>query len=203
MSRPKALLGFAGQRRATMRIGKHADLVDWTRRVHMRAGEKPSGAWRSRLFLTGAGVGGALMYLLGSERRRRRLLVDRAVATARRGSRQVARARRIAVARAEGHAKGFIHRMRPPATEPLDDATLAHKVESVVFRSPKFPKGQISINAEEGKVFLRGQIDQAELIHDLEEAVRKVPGVRDVDNLLHLPGTPAPASQPRRDVHAR
>ncbi|MGE5274084.1 MAG: BON domain-containing protein [Verrucomicrobiota bacterium] len=89
-----------------------------------------------------------------------------------------------------------MHRVRPPAAEPLDDATLAHKVESIVFRSPKFPKGQININAEQGKVFLRGQLDQSELIHDLEEAVRNVPGVRDVDNLVHLPGTPARTSQP-------
>lgn len=52
---------------------------------------------------------------------------------------------------------------------------LAHKVESVVFRDPKFPKGQISINAEEGEVFLRGQVDRRELIHDLEEAVPRSP----------------------------
>jgi len=188
-----------------MKIATRAYLVDRRGRVHIRTGGKPSGAWRARSFLIGAAVGGALVYPLGSERarRRRRLLIERTAATARRDSRQVTRAIRIAAARTEGHARGFIHRVLPLATEPLDDATLAHKVESVVFRSPRFPKGQISVNAEEGTVFLRGQVDQPELIHDLEQAVRKVPGVHDVDNLLHLPGTPAPTSRPRRDTHAR
>jgi osmotically-inducible protein OsmY len=89
--------------------------------------------------------------------------------------------------------------LRPAAKEPPDDVTLTHKVESVVFRDPKFPKGQININAEEGEVFLRGQVDRPELIQELEEAVRDVPGVRSVENLLHLPGTPAPSGHvPRR-----
>lgn len=188
-----------------MRIGKHGDFVDWGRRVDIRAGAKPSGVRRARWFMTGAAVGGALMYPLGSERarRRRRLLVQRSAATARRDSRRASRPIRIAVARTEGRARGFLHRVHRPAAEPLDDATLAHKVESIVFRSPEFPKSQINVNAEEGKVFLRGQVDKAELIHELEQAVREVPGVRDVDNLLHLPGTPAPTSQSRTDAHAR
>ena len=49
-------------------------------------------------------------------------------------------------------------------------------------------------------MFLRGQVDRPELIHDLEEAVRKVPGVRGVENLLHLPGTPAPTSHAGRHL---
>ena len=185
-----------------MRIGKHRDLFDRACRVHMRAGEKPSGAWSARSFLTGAVGGVTLAYLLDREQghRRRRLLVDRAVASARRRSRQGSQSIRVAVARAEGHARGFVHRLRPPAKEPPDDVTLAHKVESIVFRDPMLPKGQISINAEEGEVFLRGQVDRPELIHDLEEAVRNVPGVRGVENLLHLPGQPSPASHAGRRV---
>jgi hypothetical protein len=107
---------------------------------------------------------------------------------------------RSAGARAGGRAKGFVHRLRPQGAEPPDDVTLAHKVESVVFRDPRFPKGRININAEQGEVFLRGQIARPELIHDLEAAVRKVPGVRDVENLLHLPGTPVPASHAGKRV---
>ena len=42
-----------------------------------------------------------------------------------------------------------------------------------------------------------------ELIQDLEQAVRNVRGVSGVENLLHLPGTPAPASQTGRDVPRR
>lgn len=73
-----------------------------------------------------------------------------------------------------------------------DDAELAHKVESVVFRDQGLPKGKVSVNAEAGTVFLRGQVDSADLIVRIDRAVRAVEGVAAVENLLHLPGTPAP-----------
>jgi|tagenome__1003787_1003787.scaffolds.fasta_scaffold20886770_3 hypothetical protein len=73
-----------------------------------------------------------------------------------------------------------------------DDAELAHKVESVVFRDDDLPKGKVSINAENGTVFLRGQVDSPDTIVLLERAVRDVEGVGGVENLLHVPGTPAP-----------
>jgi hypothetical protein len=188
-----------------MRIGKYLDLCAGACRVRTRAGKKQSNEWSARSFLIGAALGAALAYLLDLERgrRRRHLLVDQAAASARRSSRHAARAIRIAFARAEGKARGFVHQGRSPREEQPDDVTLAHKVESIVFRDPKFPKGQISINAEQGAVFLRGQVDRPELIHELEQAVRKVPGVHGVENLLHLPGTPARTSRALWDVHTR
>jgi hypothetical protein len=82
----------------------------------------------------------------------------------------------------------------PRDTAGLDDATLVDKVESAVFRDPTVPKGRININAERGRVVLRGEVDQPEQISALDAAVRQVPGVTDVENLLHLPGTSAPQS---------
>ena len=73
-----------------------------------------------------------------------------------------------------------------------DDVTLAHKVETEIFRDAEVPKGQINVNAENGVVVLRGEVEQSELIRDLEEKTRKVQGVREVENLLHTPGTPVP-----------
>ena len=73
----------------------------------------------------------------------------------------------------------------------LDDATLVDKVESIVFRKHDLPKGQININAENGVVFLRGQVDRPELVEALEARVRKVQGVKGVENLLHTPEAPA------------
>jgi osmotically-inducible protein OsmY len=61
------------------------------------------------------------------------------------------------------------------------------KVESIVFRKHDLPKGQININAENGVVFLRGQVDRPELVETLEARVRKVQGVKDVENLLYTP----------------
>jgi hypothetical protein len=159
---------------------------------------------RIRAFVAGAVVGATFARLLdpAAGRRRRRLLVDRAVAAVRRSRRATARGIRIGGLRAVGRAKGFVHGFVPAEKEPPDDVTLAHKVESIVFRDSKVPKGRISVNAERGKVFLRGQVDEPELIHELEEAVRKVAGVRGVENLLHLPETSAPAIPPK-DIHAR
>ena len=173
--------------------------------LRKRAVAKPSRAPRRRRFLTGVAAGGALAYLLDPERgqRRRRLVVDRVVGATRRRARRGARASRAAFVRTRGRAEGVLHRFRPASKEPPDDVTLVHKVETIVFRDHRFPKGRISINAEQGEVFLRGELDRQELIHDLVEAVRRVPGVRRVENLLHLPGTPAPASHAGRHAASR
>jgi osmotically-inducible protein OsmY len=76
----------------------------------------------------------------------------------------------------------------------LDDATLAHKVETELFRDPDVPKGKININAEDGVVVLRGQVPHPEDIDKIEQKVRHIPGVHGVENLLHLPHTPPPMS---------
>lgn len=74
----------------------------------------------------------------------------------------------------------------------VDDTTLTHKVESEIFRDDSVPKGQINVNAQEGVVQLRGEVPSEEMVSDLVEKTRSVVGVRDVENLLHLPGSPAP-----------
>ncbi len=73
-----------------------------------------------------------------------------------------------------------------------NDAALAHRVESELFRDPDTPKGRININAEAGIVVLRGELDQPEQIRAIDAAVSRMAGVRGVHNLLHLPGTPVP-----------
>ena len=73
-----------------------------------------------------------------------------------------------------------------------DDNTLVRKVETEIFRGAEVPKGQINVNAVEGVVELRGEVESQEMIDALVAKTRKVQGVRDVENLLHLAGTPAP-----------
>jgi osmotically-inducible protein OsmY len=82
--------------------------------------------------------------------------------------------------------------LREGPTPQPDDVTLARQVESEIFRDADVPKGQINVNAENGKVVLRGEVDSPELIDDLVGKARKVQGVQDVENLLHTPGRPAP-----------
>jgi osmotically-inducible protein OsmY len=84
-------------------------------------------------------------------------------------------------------------RFRQPDKPQPDDVTLARKVESEIFRGADVPKGQINVNVEDGVVYLRGELEQPDLIDDLEAQARKVQGVLAVENLLHVPGQEAPA----------
>ena len=72
-------------------------------------------------------------------------------------------------------------RWRDGLREPIDDITLAHKVESELFRRTGLPKGGISVNAEDGVVFLRGVIDREEDSARMEAATRRIAGVRNVE----------------------
>jgi osmotically-inducible protein OsmY len=74
----------------------------------------------------------------------------------------------------------------------MDDATLKNKVETEIFRPADAPKGSVDVSVVAGVVELRGEVKQPEIKKDLESQVRKIPEVRDVRNLIHLPKTPAP-----------
>ncbi|MEA2244203.1 MAG: hypothetical protein QOD24_3759 [Solirubrobacteraceae bacterium] len=74
----------------------------------------------------------------------------------------------------------------------LDDVALARKVETILFRDDSVPKGHIDVNAADGVVWLRGQAKTPEMIKGLERQCAAIPEVRRVENMLHLPKTPAP-----------
>jgi osmotically-inducible protein OsmY len=77
--------------------------------------------------------------------------------------------------------------------------TLARKVETAIFRPADAPKGDVSVDVQAGVVHLRGTAEQP-WIERLGEGARAVDGVKGVENLLHPPGTPAPAAEPRGAV---
>jgi osmotically-inducible protein OsmY len=91
-----------------------------------------------------------------------------------------------------GRIKALMSRAEEGPKPQPDDVTLAHMVESELFRDEQVPKGQININAENGKIYLRGEVGEQGMIRDLEDRARSVQGVEDVENLLHLPGAEAP-----------
>jgi hypothetical protein len=146
------------------------------------------------LLLAGA-AGAAFAYFLDpdSGARRRNVTGDRIAAALRRGSRRGEQLSRFAA----GHAEGVAHRATHPEPENVEpsDVTLVDRVESEVFRDRDVKKGRVNLNAVDGVVFLRGQLDRPEEIRELEAKVRAVPGVKDVRNLLHLKGTPAPSGR--------
>ena len=143
-----------------------------------------------------AAVGGAIMFFFDptSGRRRRALLRDRTAGIARRRVSGAARAGRAVGAEAYGVTQKLTHLREEPKFD-LDDNTLRDKVETEIFRDADVPKGQINVNAQDGVIQLRGEVPHPELIRELAEKARKVQGVRDVENLLHLPKTPAPMHQ--------
>jgi osmotically-inducible protein OsmY len=144
--------------------------------------------------ILGAAAGAAAQYFLDAEagKGRRNTARDRGLALARRQAHDVAGKAR----QAAGHAKGAAVSAVPSPSdekkfEQLGDAALARKVESEIFRAADAPKGQVDVNAENGVVFLRGEVDR-KWIDRLGAEAEKVGGVIAVRNLLHAPGTPAP-----------
>ena len=133
-----------------------------------------------RKLITLVGLGAALRYFL-----------DRSSGATRRAQ---ARSR---VSRVLGflRERGVLGQSAPGRSIDLNDTTLAHKVETEIFRDADVPKGQINVNAEDGVVILRGEVERSELIKDLEEKTRSVRGVKGVENLLHLPGVEAEMHQ--------
>src|SRR5439155_7232226 len=75
--------------------------------------------------------------------------------------------------------------------EAPNNATVAAKVESELFRDPSIDKGRMNINVENGTVVLRGVAESAGQIAKIEAATRAIPGVRSVKSLLHTPTEPA------------
>jgi osmotically-inducible protein OsmY len=150
------------------------------------------GKRRIRSFVYGGAVGAAIAYFFDPDRGRARRATtrDQMLAKARRTSQRMERQARYAA----GKDQGVAHRMSQATETPedeYDDVTLARKVESEVLGAPDVPKVSINVNAVDGKVELRGEVRTPDQIKDIERRVREVRGVRDVNNLLHLPGTPA------------
>ncbi|GEM_PF-1184705 len=149
-------------------------------------------AWQ---LLAAFAAGAALMYLLDPDlgNRRRKMTMQRTAGLTRQAFRGLGRAGRKVTTDMAGRREALLHAGHNTG-EPLDDATLAHKVESILFRDPDVPKGSINVNAEHGVVVLRGEVRTPDDIRDIERRVSHIEGVNEVRNLLHLVNTPAPMS---------
>jgi osmotically-inducible protein OsmY len=147
-----------------------------------------------RNILLAGGMGYLLAFFFDpqSGKRRRNVTRDRTLAFFRRSGR-----RSRAIPQAVYGAKQKVTHLREEPKPQPDDVTLARKVETEIFRDPDIPKGQINVNAVDGVVYLRGEVGRPEQVRDLESRTRSVQGVRDVQNLLHTPGTPPPTAPER------
>jgi hypothetical protein len=145
-----------------------------------------------------AGAGIAYAFDPVSGRRRR----GHAAALLRHEWGPLARRAGVAAELTAGRSRGMLHRLHPSPPAEVDDVGLAHRVETVLYRNPEVPKGSISINAEDGRLFLRGQVESPQLIGRVGALVHQVVGVREVVNLLRLPGTPPPPAPPTHNAVA-
>jgi gas vesicle protein len=171
-----------------------------------QASGRPGHMSRIITLLFGAAIGAAATHFLDPEsgRRRRNQLRDRAASRASSGASQAAGAATHAAAK----AKGAVATATPsvPGThriDDVDDVTLARKVETEIFRAADAPKGDVSVDVQAAVVYLRGTVDDDAWIERLGDEAKKVDGVKGVKNLLHRPGTPAPAAEPRGAISER
>ena len=147
-------------------------------------------------FALGAAAGAAAAHFLDPEsgRKRRNQMRDQAQSTAT----SAASAVQTQAQHAAGMVKGAASAATPSGTrlQDPDDVTLARKVETEIFRPHDAPKGTVSVDVQAGVVYLRGEAPP-EWIDRLGSGARAVAGIQGVKNLLHTPGTPTPAAEPR------
>jgi osmotically-inducible protein OsmY len=131
------------------------------------------------------GLGALIAYFFDPQngRGRRAEARQRIPALMRRTSAKAGQAGKAASSQATAVKAKATHRKEEEKPQP-DDVTLARKVETEIFRDADVPKGQINVNAENGKVVLRGEVGEPSLIEDLEKRTKKVQGVLEVENLL-------------------
>jgi hypothetical protein len=105
---------------------------------------------RARWLGLGAATGAVTAFFADPQlgARRRALARDRTAGLVRRLGRRTARGGRITGAYTVGWSRRLVHLREKPKT--YDDATLAQKVQSEVFRPADAPKGSVDVNVVDG-----------------------------------------------------
>ncbi len=136
-------------------------------------------------------VGAVIAYLADpvEGRSRRARLRDQYGAELRRREREAERKLRYLASTAKGRAA----RPKVPVP-PADDRALADRIRSEVL--PHHDAGDVVVDVAEGVVTVRGQLASEARIRELASAIRQVPGVVSLTDLLHVPGTDAPNKEP-------
>lgn len=150
------------------------------------------------LLVIGAAGGAAASHFLDPDRgrTRRAKAADQLGSAARTGLREAERQLDYTAGVMKGAALEAAKTVTPERD--LDDRTLKHKVESEVLGHVDVPTGEVLVSARDGVVELRGQVPSQNGMDEIVSRTRSLAGVRGVDNLMHLPGEPAPTTQSAR-----
>lgn len=140
---------------------------------------------RTRAFLAGIG----LAYFFDPElgKRRRHVLRDRAFRIARRGARLMARRTRFVRGIVVGLAARTWHRATSPERA-VDDGTVVQRIRSEALRDVGVSTSDVDVAVRAGVAVLRGAVASRSLADDLVDRVRRVPGVRQVEDALAVAG---------------
>ena len=136
------------------------------------------------------GAGAAVAYFLDPDRgrARRNRTKDQAAAALRRRKADAEREARYREGRAEGAA---IEAQGGGQPRPQDDVDVTHGVRQA-FSAAGVSTEDVTVEAVDGVVTLRGQVGSEDEKRRVEEAAGSAAGVREVQSWLHLPGQPAP-----------
>lgn len=141
---------------------------------------------------TALGAGLAYFFDSSSGAQRRNMLRDKLASKTQGGAGSLTATARDLGAR----AGGALAEVKGGQAAPDNDQALAEKVKSEVLGDPDVPKEKINIDVSDGIVALRGEVEDREVMQSLDAKVRAVAGVREVQNLLHLPDEPPPNLSP-------
>lgn len=87
---------------------------------------------------------------------------------------------------------------RPPPDSGAAASTPAEAVRAALAQVSPEHAGAVRVEVHDGVAYLRGEVASPEAITAMDRRARDVSGVRSVENLLHLPGTPPPLASERR-----
>jgi osmotically-inducible protein OsmY len=85
----------------------------------------------------------------------------------------------------------------------VDDAELAHRVETEIFSSRRVARGKVDVEVVDGVVWLRGEARTPELVIELEERAAEIPGVERVENLVRVAKPKGTRAKPKRTASER
>jgi osmotically-inducible protein OsmY len=143
---------------------------------------------RGRTLLLGGLLGALIAYYLdpagGSKRR------SKAGTLLRSGSQTAQQGVQAVGSKTQGMVRETV--MHAPDNPNPDDNTLRDRIESELFRDPKYSREHLNLMVVGGVVELNGQLDSQSDIDTVVERIGGMRNVRGVQNYLHLPGTPAP-----------